>query len=73
MPQMEAGDAEILKEAAAKVDFMGVNYYQTTVVEYNPIDGVGASHEMKKRFSHLIKNFTEVYIKCVAKLYGITL
>ena len=39
-------DAEILKEAAAKVDFMGVNYYQTTVVEYNPIDGVGASHEM---------------------------
>ena len=45
-PQMEPGDAEILKEAAAKVDFMGVNYYQTTVVEYNPIDGVGTSHEM---------------------------
>lgn len=45
-PQMEAGDAEILKEAATKVDFMGVNYYQTTVVEYNPIDGVGTSHEM---------------------------
>lgn len=45
-PQMEPDDAEILKEAAAKVDFMGVNYYQTTVVEYNPIDGVGTSHEM---------------------------
>ena len=27
----------------------------------------------EKRFSHLIKNFTEVCIKCVAKLYGTTL
>ena len=39
-PQMEEEDAKILKEAASKVDFMGVNYYQTSVCEYNPIDGV---------------------------------
>ncbi|WP_294352840.1 glycoside hydrolase family 1 protein, partial [uncultured Clostridium sp.] len=40
-PKFEEGDEEIMK--AAKVDFMGVNYYQTAVVEYNPIDGVGMS------------------------------
>ena len=39
-PKFESGDEEILKEAASKVDFMGVNYYQTSVCEYNPIDGV---------------------------------
>lgn len=39
-PVFEIGDEEILKEAASKVDFMGVNYYQTSVCEYNPIDGV---------------------------------
>lgn len=39
-PTMEPGDEELLKNGA-KVDFMGVNYYQTAVVEYNPIDGVG--------------------------------
>ncbi|SFU75317.1 6-phospho-beta-glucosidase [Clostridium sp. DSM 8431] len=39
-PTMEAGDEELLKNGA-KVDFMGVNYYQSAVVEYNPIDGVG--------------------------------
>lgn len=45
-PQMEDGDEEILKEAAKHFDFMGVNYYQTAVIEYNPIDGVGLSTEM---------------------------
>ena len=39
-PKFEAGDEGILKEAASKIDFMGVNYYQTSVCEYNPIDGV---------------------------------
>lgn len=38
-PVFESGDEEILKEAASKIDFMGVNYYQTSVCEYNPIDG----------------------------------
>ena len=38
LPIME--NKEIIKEAASKIDFMGVNYYQTSVCEYNPIDGV---------------------------------
>ena len=37
-PQLEEGDLALLKEA--KPDFMGVNYYQTTTYEMNPIDGV---------------------------------
>lgn len=45
-PTFEAGDAELLKEAANKIDFMGVNYYQTTAIAYNPIDGVGMTHEI---------------------------
>lgn len=39
-PQMQDGDAQILKQAAAQVTFMGVNYYQSCVCEYNPPDGV---------------------------------
>ena len=45
-PEFEDGDEEIMKEAASHIDFMGVNYYQTCVVEYNPLDGVGMTHEM---------------------------
>lgn len=45
-PQFMEGDAQLLKEAATNIDFMGVNYYQTTAIEYNPIDGVGTTHEM---------------------------
>lgn len=45
-PKMEPQDARVMKEAATKVDFMGVNYYQSTVVETNPIDGVGISTKM---------------------------
>lgn len=33
------GDMEIL--AAAKPDFLGINYYQSSTIKYNPIDGVG--------------------------------
>lgn len=36
-PTIEAGDFELLK--SAKPDFMGVNYYRTTAVEKNPIEG----------------------------------
>lgn len=39
-PQMQSGDEEILKEAAKEITFMGVNYYQSCVCEYNPLDGV---------------------------------
>ncbi|MCE7793923.1 glycoside hydrolase family 1 protein [Salipaludibacillus sp. CUR1] len=38
-PVIEDGDMELLKEG--KPDFMGINYYQTTTVEKNPLDGVG--------------------------------
>ena len=40
-PQLEPGDLELLK--AGKPDFMGVNYYQTTTFEKNPLDGVTES------------------------------
>lgn len=36
-PKMEEGDLELLKEG--RPDFMGVNYYQTTTFEKNPLDG----------------------------------
>ncbi len=45
-PKMETGDVEVMHKAATLVDFMGVNYYQTTVVEYNAIDGVTTTHEI---------------------------
>jgi 6-phospho-beta-glucosidase len=38
-PVIEAGDEELL--AAGKPDFLGINYYQTNTVVFNPIDGVG--------------------------------
>ena len=43
---MEKEDEAIMKQAAGLIDFMGVNYYQTSVIAYNPIDGVGLSTEM---------------------------
>ena len=43
-PDIEEGDMALMQEA--KVDFMGVNYYQTCVCEYNPVDGVGMSTTM---------------------------
>lgn len=39
-PKIQEGDLEILKKAAAEITFMGVNYYQSCVCEYNPVDGV---------------------------------
>ncbi len=40
-PEMEDGDLALLREG--KPDFMGLNYYQTTTFEMNPlVDGVGA-------------------------------
>lgn len=39
-PKIQEGDEMILKKAAAEVTFMGVNYYQSCVCEYNPLDGV---------------------------------
>lgn len=39
-PVFYEDDAEILKAAAKKISFMGVNYYQSCVCEYNSLDGV---------------------------------
>lgn len=39
-PVVTKDDQKILKAAAAEIDFMGVNYYQSCVCEYNPMDGV---------------------------------
>ena len=39
-PVFYEDDAEILKAAAKEISFMGVNYYQSCVCEYNPLDGV---------------------------------
>lgn len=36
-PTIKEGDFELLR--SAKPDFMGVNYYRTTTVDHNPIDG----------------------------------
>lgn len=39
-PETKSEDFELLKRA--KPDFMGLNYYQTTAIAANPLDGVGA-------------------------------
>ena len=39
-PEILDEDMEILKKAAGEITFMGVNYYQSCVCEYNPMDGV---------------------------------
>lgn len=33
------GDMEMLQ--AAKPDFLGINYYQSGTIKFNPLDGVG--------------------------------
>lgn len=43
-PTIEDGDMELLR--AGTPDFMGLNYYQSATVAYNPFDGVGMSNEM---------------------------
>ncbi|WEG73058.1 glycoside hydrolase family 1 protein [Vagococcus intermedius] len=45
-PIVTAEDRQVFKEAANQIDFMGVNYYQTSVCEYNPLDGVTPFAEM---------------------------
>ncbi|MGL5577133.1 MAG: glycoside hydrolase family 1 protein [Sarcina sp.] len=43
-PTIEEGDLELLKDGIA--DFLGVNYYQTSTIEMNPLDGVTRTGEM---------------------------
>ena len=40
-PTILDGDMELLKKA--KVDFIGINYYQSTFLAHNPINGVGTA------------------------------
>lgn len=63
-PEMKAGDEAVLKEAAGLIDFMGVNYYQSSVVEYNPPDGVGTTYAMNntgKKGTAKIQGFPGLY------------
>ena len=45
-PDITADEMQDIRQAADLIDFMGVNYYQTAVAEYNDIHGVGANHEV---------------------------
>ncbi|GAB4379187.1 MAG: GH1 family beta-glucosidase [Elainellaceae cyanobacterium] len=40
-PEIQEGDMELLKRA--EIDFIGINYYQSTFLAHNPEDGVGAT------------------------------
>lgn len=40
VPDVTNTEMKIIKEASTMIDFMGVNYYQTAVAKYNPIDGI---------------------------------
>ncbi|MGL4820231.1 MAG: glycoside hydrolase family 1 protein, partial [Bacilli bacterium] len=43
-PIIEDGDIELLERG--KPDFLGVNYYRTGTVEFNPLDGIGQAEGM---------------------------
>ncbi len=43
MPEVTDTDSDVMAKAASKCDFIGINYYQTATIAYNPIDGVGFS------------------------------
>ncbi|WP_297632306.1 glycoside hydrolase family 1 protein [uncultured Clostridium sp.] len=45
-PTIEEEDLELL--ALGKPDFIGINYYRTTTIEANPLDGVGRSDFMNQ-------------------------
>ena len=39
MAPVKKADLQLMKEAAAALDFIGINYYRSVVCEYNPRDG----------------------------------
>ncbi|MCD4714111.1 MAG: glycoside hydrolase family 1 protein [Clostridiales bacterium] len=43
MPVVTEVDYDEMKRAALLCDFIGINYYQTSTVAHNPVDGVGFS------------------------------
>ena len=65
VPKMEAEDKTILLAAATKLDFMGINYYQSIVCEYNPlhggIDSYGTMNTAGKKGTTEIKGVPGLY------------
>lgn len=45
-PDVTNTEMKLIKQASELVDFMGVNYYQSIVAEYNPLDGIASSGAM---------------------------
>lgn len=45
-PDVTNTEMKYIKQASQLIDFMGVNYYQSIVAEYNPIDGITSSGAM---------------------------
>jgi 6-phospho-beta-glucosidase len=41
MPEVTETDKKVMKASSKLCDFIGINYYQTAMVGFNPIDGVG--------------------------------
>ena len=39
LPVLKEDDLKLLKKSAELVDFIGINYYQTKTIAYNPLDG----------------------------------
>ena len=63
-PVVTTDEIEMLKRAASLIDFMGVNYYQTTVTEANPLDGVGPNIKMNttgKKGSSSVSGLPGIY------------
>ena len=49
--EKELGRSRTFIKLGPMLGLMGVNYYQTCVAEYNPIDGVGMSNAMRQSHS----------------------
>lgn len=63
-PEIEENDFKILSEASKLVDFMGINYYQTCVNMYNPLDGYTMQAKYNfdgKKGSSVIKGIPGLY------------
>ena len=58
-PVVTKDDQKILKAAAAEIDFMGVNYYQSCVCEYNPMDGVTPYGTMNTTGVKVLRRYLE--------------
>ena len=63
-PEIEQGDMDLLKEAAGRIDFMGINYYQSAAVQYHPPEGLtsdGAMNTTGKKGTAAVTGFAGLY------------